>query len=177
MAFEDLFAIYPNKNIELRAISKAAYEFGRTIAAEPSAGMSIGIDEHALARQRSYVTSVNGQLEAFHERPVPDMPYVHPQRFDIDLSKPYEQFTQDGLPINEDTELLAQYWMVCAVELAASQSAGLAGSILDADYTRIKNHLGVITQYLNELETRPAVDLPETAFPAAALNVPGMSNS
>jgi hypothetical protein len=172
MAFEDLFKTYPNKNAELRAICKAAYEFGATIAQEPSAGMSIGLDEHAIARQRSYVVSLRGQLEAFHSRPIPDMPYVHPVRFDIGLSEPYKQFTKDGMPINEDTQLLAQYWMICAVEMAASQSAGLAGSIIDADYDRIINHLGVITQYLDELETRPAVDLPETAFPGAELETP-----
>jgi len=172
MAFEDMFRIYPNKNAELRAICKAAHEFGNTIAQEPSAGMSIGLDEHAIARQRSYVQSLSGQLEAFHARPVPDMPYVHPIRFDINLSEKYRQFTKDGMPINEDTQLLAQYWMICAVELAASQSAGLAGSIIDADYNRVVNHLGVITQYLDELENRPVVDLPETAFPGAALEVP-----
>jgi hypothetical protein len=176
MAFEDLFKVYANKNMELRAIAKAAFEFGATIAMEPSANMSIAIDEHAMARQRSYISSLTGQLEAFHQRPVPDMPYLHPTRFDIDLSEQYKQFTKDGLPINEDTQLLAQYWMACAVELAASQSAGLAGSIIDADYNRVITHLGVISQYLDELERRPAVDLPETAFPGAALEVPSSSS-
>jgi len=172
MAFEDLFAVYPNKNIELRAIAKTAYEFGRTIAAEQTAAMSLGVNSHALQRQREYVKALSGQLEAFHERPLPDMPYVHPTRFDIDLSEPYSQFTKDGLPLNEDTQLLAQYWMIVAVELAASQSAGLAGSIVDADYRRVKEHIAVITQYLDEVEKRDVVDLPETAFPAAALEVP-----
>ena len=175
MAFEKLFKVYPNKNMELRTVSKAAYEFGRNIAQEPSAGMSLGVDPHSLERQRSYVEILRGQLESFHARPIPDMPYLHPERFDIDLSEPYKQFTKDGLPINEDTQLLAQYWMACAVELAASQSAGLAGSLIDADYNRIVTHLGVITEYLNEVENRPVVDLPETAFPAAGLEVPSDS--
>lgn len=172
MAFEELFQVYPNKNLELRAVAKTAYEFGRNIAKEPSAGMSLGLDIHAISRQRSYVQALIGQLEAFHNRPVPDMPYIHPTRFDIDLSEPYMQFTKDGIALNEDTELLAQYWMVCAVELAASQSAGLAGSVIDADYNRIKNHLDVIAQYLDELEARSTVDIPETAFPGAPLEVP-----
>lgn len=173
MAFEDLFKVYPNKNAELRAAAKVAYEFGDTIAQEPSAGMSIGLDEHAIARQKTYVDTMVGYIEALHNRPTPDMPYVHPTRFDIDLSRPYKQFTKDGNPINEDTELLAQYWMICAVEMAASQSAGLAGSMLDPDYKRLSNHLGVIKQFLDEMEARDFPDLPETAFPAAELEVPG----
>jgi hypothetical protein len=168
-----LFKVYPNKNAELRAAAKVCYEFGMNIAKEPSAGMSIGLDEHALTRQRSYVQAAKGYIEALHNRPIPDMPYVHPTRFDIDLTEVYTQFTKDGLPLNEDTELLAQYWMICAVEMAASQSAGLAGSLTDADYNRIANHLAVITQFLDEMESRPIPDVPETAFPAAALEVPG----
>lgn len=172
MAFEELFKVYPCKNAELRAVAKVAYEFGMNIAKEPSAGMSIGLDEHAIKRQRTYVEVAKGYVEALHNRPVPDMPYVHPTRFDINLSEPYMQFTKDGIPLNEDTELLAQYWAVVAVELAASQSAGLAGSLTDADYARAKNHIDTITQFLDEMETRTAPDVPETAFPGAALEVP-----
>lgn len=173
MAFEELFKVYPNKNAELRAASKVAYEFGANIAQEPSAGMSIGLDEHAIKRQRTYVKTFQGYIDALHDRPIPDMPYVHPVRFDIDLTEPYKQFTKDGLPLNEDTELLAQYWMICAVELAASQSAGLAGSLINPDYERVANHLGVISQFLDEMETRETPDVPETAFPGAVLEVPG----
>ena len=53
MAFEELFVIYPNKNAELRMVAKVAYEFGRNIAKEPSAAVSIGVDEHAMKRQRA----------------------------------------------------------------------------------------------------------------------------
>lgn len=173
MAFEDLFVIYPNKNIELRACAKIAYEFGRNIAQEPSAGLSIGLDEHAIGRQKQYLARMGDMVEAFHARPIPDIPYVNPTRFDVDLSDPYKQFTQDGLVLNEDTQLLAQYWMIIAVELAASQSAGLAGSLIDADHGRIVNHLAVIQQYVNEVAERPIPDVPETAFPGAALEVPG----
>ena len=177
MSFNELFKVYPNKNIELRALAKQAYEFGRTVAQEQTAAVSLGVDPHALARQRSYVTLLEGKLKAFYERPLPDMPYVHPIRFDIDLSKPYDQFTQDGLALNEDTQLLAEYWMIIAVELAASQSAGMAGTILEPDYNRIIEHLGTITQYLDEVETGIQVDLPETAFPGAVLETPQGSGS
>jgi len=172
MAFEDLFKVYPNKNVEGRTVAKAAYEFGRNIASEPSAGMSIGLDEHAIKRQRQYIAAMRGYLKAFNERPIPDMPYTHPERFDIDLSDKYLQFTKDGIPINEDTELLGQYWMILAVNVAASQSAGLAGSLIAADMERCTNLVDTIEQFVNEMETRVTPDLPETAFPAAALEIP-----
>jgi hypothetical protein len=177
MAFEELFKEYPNKNPELRAAAKVCYEFGMNIAKEPSAGMSIGLDEHAIKRQRTYVRAAQGYLDALHNRPIPDMPYVHPTRFDIDLSEIYTQFTKDGLPLNEDTELLAQYWMIMAVELAGSQSAGLAGSMIDPDFERCNNHLAVITQFVDEMEARDMPDVPETAFPGAILEVPGKKTS
>jgi hypothetical protein len=172
--FADLFQNYPNKNVELRAIAKTAYEFGKNIAQEPSAGMSLGLDEHALRRQGEYIEILRGMVEAIHARPIPDMPYVHPTQFPIDLSDEYSQFTTDEhpMPINEDTQLLAQYWMMLASELAKSQSAGLAGSLTDADYARAVTTLDVIQQYRDEMEVRPTIDLPETAFPEATLGKP-----
>jgi hypothetical protein len=172
MPLENLFKNYPNKNVELRAIAKACYEFGKTIAKEPSAGMSLGLDEHALTRQGDYVGIARGMVEAIHKRPIPDMPYVHPEQFPIDMTDQYQQFTVDDIPINEDTELLAQYWLMLAVELAKSQSAGLAGSLTDADHNRSVNQLDVIDQYLTEMANRPVIDLPETAFPEAELTRP-----
>lgn len=177
MAFSELFKKYPNKNAELRGAAKVAYEFGMNIAQEPSASMSLGVDPHAMKRQREYVQIITGYIENLHNRPVPDMPYVHPIRFDIDFTEEYKQFTKDGLPLNEDTELLAQHWMFVAVEMAASQSAGLAGSLTDADYQRLKNHIGVISQLLDEIEKRGVADMPETAFPAAALETPSSGQS
>jgi hypothetical protein len=175
MAFEELFNVYPNKNAELRTIAKVAYEFGKNIALEPSSGMSIGLDEHAIGRQRAYVTIMTGYVEAIHGRPIPDLPYVHPIHFDIDLSAAYMQTTVDGIPLNEDTELLAEYWMMLAASCAKSQSAGLAGSMIDPDYVRITALLAVITQYLDEMDARPFPDVPETAFPGAPLEVPAPS--
>ena len=172
MAFEELFKEYPNKNMELRACAKTAYEFGKTAAKEQSAGSSLGLLEAATERQRNYVLIMKGMIKALHDRPIPDMPYMHPTQFEIDLSDPYLQTTVDDIPINEDTELLAQYWMTIAVELAASQSAGLAGSLTDADFTRIDNDLDVISQLLDAIDDRPPIDLPETAFPGALETVP-----
>ena len=53
MSFEALFKKYPNRNAELRAVANAAYEFGKTIAKEPSAALSSGLDEHAIKRQEA----------------------------------------------------------------------------------------------------------------------------
>jgi len=173
MPISELFVVYPNKNSELRSIAKVCYEFGKTIAQEPSAGQSLGLDEHAILRQRNYVTIVAGMINAIHARPIPDMPQVHPLQLPIDLSDPYKQFTEDDLPLNEDTELLAEHWLFLAVALAKSQSACLAGSLIAADHARATTQLGVITQYLDEIESRPDIDLPETAFPGAELTPAG----
>ena len=35
------------------------------------------------------------------------------------------------------------------------------------------NHVAVIQQYVNEVAERPIPDVPEIAFPGAALEVPG----
>ena len=68
MAFNELFQEYPNRNDELRAVAKQAYEFGKTIAREPSAAHSNGIDAHALARQRSYIEYALAMIDALHSR-------------------------------------------------------------------------------------------------------------
>lgn len=172
MAFAELFKVYPCKNLELRAAARVAYEFGKTVALEQTAAMSIGVDPHAMRRQRQYVDMMDKRLESLHQKPIPDDAYRHPTRVDVDLSEPYEQFTQDGLPLNEDTQLLAEQWMSLAVDMSASQSAGLGGSVIDPDYERLVNRIAVIKQLLDEIESRGSVDLPETAFPGADLSGP-----
>jgi hypothetical protein len=168
-----LFKVYANKNMEVRMLAYKAFEYGRNAAFEQSAGMSIGIDDHAIVRQRRYVEDFNDRLDSIHARPNPDLPYVHPTRFDIDLTERYQEFTKDGLALNEDTELLAAYWLAVAVSLAASQSAGSGGSLIDADYNRVKEQIAVISKFLDETEKRPIPDIPETAYPAAALGLKG----
>jgi hypothetical protein len=167
----DLFRKYANKNVELRMLAYKAFEYGRNAAYEQSAGMSIGIDEHAIARQTRYVDDFNDRLNSIYARPVPDLPHIHPTRFDIDLSERYQEFTKDGLVINEDTELLAAYWLAVAVTLASSQSAGAGGSLIDADYNRVKEQIAVISKFLVECAKRPIPDIPETAYPATALGL------
>lgn len=171
MAFSELFKVYPNRNHELRSVAKQVYEFGMTIAKEPSAAHSNGLDEHALKRQRSYVEHAKKMVEALNAKPIPDKPGSHPVNFDIDLTSPYTTFTTsvngNEIPLNEATQLLAESWMICAVELAKSQSASIAGSLVDFDYERSINNLDVISKLLDEIEDRPFLDLPETAEPGS----------
>ena len=171
MAFADLFLVYPNRNLELRSVVKQTYEFGKTIAREPSAAHSNGLDEHALKRQRSYVDHATKMVEAVNAKPIPDNPASHPTQLPIDMSEQYLTFTSSvegsEIPLNEATQLLAESWMICSVELAKSQSAAMAGSLVSFDYERAQNNLSVISKLIDELEQRPFIDLPETAEPGS----------
>ena len=175
MAFNDLFKIYPNRNSEMRTLVKTLAEFGRTIAKEPSAAHSNGLDEHALLRQRSYVEHSMKTVEALAQRPIPDNPHTHPTDLPIDLSLPFVTFTTgvngNEVPLNESTQLLAEKWMITAVELAKSQSAAMAGSMVTFDYNRAVNNLQVLAKMLDEMEARPFLDLPETAEPGSNYGV------
>ena len=57
--FLSLFRTYPNRNAELRMVSRQAYEFGKTVAAEADSAMSAGMHEHAVARQVSYLDYID----------------------------------------------------------------------------------------------------------------------
>jgi hypothetical protein len=177
MAFNDLFKVYPNRNRELRTVATTLYEFGKTIAAEPSSAHTNGLDAHALKRQRSYVTYAKAMIEALNAKPIPDNPATHPTDLPIDFSVPYVTFTTDvggsQIPLNEATQLLAETWMFTAVELAKSNSASLAGSLVDFDHERAINNLDVLNKLLDEIEARPMLDLPETAEPGSTYVVPG----
>jgi hypothetical protein len=176
MAFEDLFGIYPNRNAELRSLAKQAYEFGKTIAKEPSAALSSGLDEHALKRQKSYIDYAKGMVDALHAKPLPDMPATHPVNLDINLTDPYVTFTTSvggqAVPLNEATQLIAEYWMITAVELAKSNSASVAGSLIEFDWVRAVNNLDTLDKLINEMTERPILDLPETAEPGSGYQVP-----
>jgi hypothetical protein len=171
MSFNDLFKEYPNRNLELRSVVKQAHEFGRTIAMEPSAAHSNGLDEHALKRQRSYVDHARKMVAAIAAKPIPDNPASHPTQLPINLVDKYLTFTSDvggeQIPLNEATQLLAESWMILSVELAKSQSAAMAGSLVEFDNVRAENNLLVLDKLLDEMEARPFLDLPETAEPGS----------
>lgn len=175
MAFNDLFMEYPNRNLELRSVVKQVYEFGKTIAREPSAAHSNGLDEHALRRQRSYVDHARQLVEAIAAKPIPDNPASHPTQLPVNLSEAYLTFTTDvngeKIPLNEATQLLAESWMILAVELVKSQSASMAGALVSFDHNRAVNNLDVIDKLLDEAEARPFLDLPETAEPGSGYEV------
>ena len=174
--FADLFQNYPNRNAELRSLAKQCYEFGKTIAKEPSAALSSGLDAHAIKRQLSYVEHAVHMVEALHAKPLPDMPASHPITFPIQMTDQYVTFTTnvagDEIPLNESTELLAEYWMITAVELAKSQSASIAGSLVEYDHERAVNNLAVMAKLLTEMTARPILDLPETADPGSLYQAP-----
>lgn len=171
MAFNDMFRVYPNRNSEMRTLVKTMVEFGRTIAKEPSAAHSNGLDEHALRRQRSYVDHAVQWVEALAARPIPDNPATHPTDLPIDLTLQFTTFVTDvngnNVPLNESTQLLAEKWMIASAELANSQSSGMAGSMVSFDYNRALNNLGVLSKMLDEMEARPFLDLPETSEPGS----------
>jgi hypothetical protein len=171
MAFNDLFQLYPNRNLELRSVAKQCYEFGKTIAREPSAAHSNGLDVHALLRQRSYVTHAKALVEAINSKPIPDNPATHPTQLPCDFTELYLTFTTDVngnmIPLNEATQLLAESWMILAVEMVKSQSAAMAGSMVEFDFNRAMNNLYVLDKLLDEVEARPFLDLPETAEPGS----------
>jgi len=178
MAFEDLFGIYPNRNAELRSVARQAYEFGKTIAKEPSASLATGLDDHALKRQKSYIDYMNGMVDALNAKPLPDMPATHPVNLDINLSDAYVTFTTNvggaQVPINEATQLISEYWMILAVELAKSNSASVAGSLIEFDYQRAKNNISTLDKLIAEMTARPILDLPETAEPGSGYQVPSV---
>ena len=171
MAINDLHQIYPNRNQELRGVAKQCYEFGLTIAREPSAAHTNGLDEHAIKRQAQYLDHATKMVEALNASPIPDRPATHPTQMEIDFSVPYIYFTEDingnQVPMNEATQMLAESWLILAVELAKSNSAAMAGSLVSFDYERATNNLNAIGKLLAEIEARPFIDLPETANPGS----------
>ena len=172
MAINDLHEVYPNRNSELRGVAKQCYEFGQTIAREPSAAHTNGLDAHAIVRQEAYIEHATKMVEALNASPIPDLPATHPTQMPIDFSVPYIYFTEDlngnEIPMNEATQLLAEKWFLSAVEMAKSNSAAMAGSLVSFDYERAKNNIASISKLLAEIKARPFLDLPETSDPGSA---------
>jgi len=147
------------------------FEFGQTIAREPSAAHTNGLDEHAIKRQQQYIDHAKDMVNRLNARPIPDRPATHPTQMEIDFSVEYIYFVENlngnDVPMNEATQALAENWLLTACELAKSQSAALAGSLVEFDFDRATNNVEVIQQLLAEIEARPFIDLPETALPGS----------
>lgn len=169
MAINDLFQVYHNRNHELRTVAKQLYEFGKTIAREPSAAHSNGLDEHAIKRQETYIQHAKDMIGALNAKPIPDNPATHPTDMPVDFSEIYVTFTVDvngnQVPLNEATQMLAEKWFLTAVELVKSQSASMAGSLVSFDHERAINNVDTLEKMLDEIKNRPFLDLPETAAP------------
>jgi len=173
MAINELHRVYPNRNIGLRSAVKQCFEFGQTIAREPSAAHSNGLDIHAIGRQRQYIQKARDVVERLNAKPIPDRPVTHDVQKPIDLHVEYIYFTEDlngnKVPLNEATQELAESWLTIAVEMAQSQSAAIAGSLVEFDYKRAVNNIDVLEELLEEIAARPMVDLPETALPGSEI--------
>jgi len=171
MPFNDHFRVYDNRNLELRTLVKTLYEFGRTVSQSQSAAHTNGLDEHAMRRQRSYVDYAMAMLDSLNAKPIPDLPASHPTNYPIDLRTQYIYFLEDvsgnKVPLNESAQLLAEKWMIAAVELAMSNSAAMGGSLVNFDHERAVNNVETIGKLLDEIEARPFLDLPETAMPGS----------
>ncbi|MCP5414347.1 MAG: hypothetical protein H6961_07035 [Chromatiaceae bacterium] len=182
MAFNELFKVYPNRNSELRSVAKLMYEFGKTVAAENSAAHTYGLDEHTVNRQRKYIEKAKSVVNAIASRPLPDRQGAAKVQLPIDLTEAYETFTTDvagnAVPLNEATQLLQEQWMLCAAELASSNSASLVGSLVAEDGLRALNNIAVIEKLLEEMaidiKSEGAdgfLDLPATAEPNSEFKV------
>ena len=138
---------------------------------EPLTAHTNGLDEHAINRQESYIEHALSMFEALNASPIPDLPATHPTQMEIDFSVEYIYFVEDlngnEVPMNEATQLLAEKWLLTAVELAKSNSAAMAGSLVGFDYARAQNNVESIRKLLGEIKARPFLDLPETAQPGS----------
>lgn len=188
MAFSELFKVYANRNSELRALAKLLYEFGKTVAAESSAAHTYGLDQHTVGRQRKYIAKARSSINAIASRPLPDRQGAAKVQLPIDLSESYETYTTDvagnAVPLNEATQLLQEQWMICASELASSNSASLPGSMTAEDGLRALKNVDVIEKLLDEMaidiKSEGAdgfLDLPTTAEPGSEFGQRGNSGT
>jgi hypothetical protein len=177
LTFNELFQVYPNRNSAVRAVVKKAFEYGANVSQEQSAAMSSGLQDHALKRQRAYVERIRAAVERLAAKPIPDLPRSHPVQYEIDLSTPYNHFTTDKsgtqIPINEDCQSLSEKWMTFCVELALSESAGIAGSLLSFDKERALNNIGVIEELLDEIEIMDPLDMAESNLTSSSYGPAG----
>jgi len=172
MPFSELFGTFEYKNTELGSLADFCYECCWTTAVEQSAGTTMGLDEHAMTRQRQYLQNARDRLAGLRDRPLPDLPAVHPMLFSTTLEEP-SMISVDGKPLNTDAAATSQMWIMISYELLKSNSAGLGGGLTSFDASRCENNIASVEQFLLSVESAASVDFPETAAPAA---VPGKRN-
>jgi len=64
MAIAELFGVFPVRNAELRSLADFCYECAHNVSEEPSAGLAIGFDEHAIIRFRGWLANAKSRAEA-----------------------------------------------------------------------------------------------------------------
>lgn len=165
MSIKEMFRVYGNRNSEVRAIANQAYEFGKNVAQSQSAALSAGIAPDEVKRQQTYIEATKKNIATANDK-IQDRPQTHPNQYPIDMSIEYNQFVEDTegnlKPINEHTALLAELWLILAVELARSQSAQISGSLLKSDRIRAEANLDEIDRWLKTFEDQDILDMPET---------------
>lgn len=174
MAFEDLWKTFSVKNSELKFVADFAHKCAVNTMREQSAGLSVGMTVHALERQAAWVANCRDRLQALHQHPIPDLPATHPTEFVCDYSEVPEIIsTAGGQPLNSDVLAVGTAWATFFNEFCRSNSAGLAGGMLDFDEKRASQNLDSILQVLDSITRASSVDFPETAEPEAKAARPG----
>lgn len=168
MAFEDLFGTFEYKNTELGSVAEFSHEVCVTTAREQSAGSTMGLDEHAMKRQRQYITNIRARLDGLIDRPIPDLPASHPLLYSTVQTAP-ETITVDDKPLNSDAFAVSQMWQLVSFEMLKSNSAGMGGGMTSFDGIRARQNVTAIEQFLAAIEAAADVDFPETAAPAATV--------
>lgn len=167
---DELFGVWNVSNAELKAVADFANECAVNTLKEPSAGLAIGLNEHAISRQRLMVASIRKQATALADRPYPDHPVTFAVKLACDYSPAPTTVMADGKPVNSHTVALATMWQRIAAELCTSNSGALGGSLLFADAQRIQANIDSLEQFLDaipDMGSDEAVDFPATAEPQA----------
>jgi len=170
MAIADLFGTFAVRNAELRSLADFCYECAHNVSEEPSAGLAIGFDEHAILRIRGWLANAKSRSEALTLRPVPDLPTTAKIHLMAQHDEVPSLNTVDGRAVNGDAEALVIMFQTVAYELTHSNSAAIGGGLIPPDAKRLSQNLDSISQFLDSVETageEAAVDFPNTAAPEA----------
>jgi len=167
MPRSQLFGVFTVKNVELLSLADFMFEACCNTAAEQSAGMTTGLNAHAIKRQAGWIDSARARLIAVADHPQPDMPASHPITYDREFKMP-DMILVDGQALNTDAEAIATSWQLICYELMKSNSGGLGGGMSAFDADRCEQNIASVEQLVAAIaSTSQTVDFPETSDPAA----------
>jgi len=172
MGYEEFFPTIEEsmvKNSELKNLAKFCHEAAVNTAREQSSGLTTGLDPHAVTRQGQYLAAGRLRAEALSTRPFPDLPQSHPTLLECDISLvPDILRDENNRVVNDDVVGLMEMWQRLAYELVNSNSAGLAGTLINHDYVRVVAIFDSIEQIVETYSQEAiGVDFPETTSPDA----------